>query len=155
MWRTIEFERRAAIVRIGLVAAILLLLPMLEGCSNMKASSVAQSTPQAQSMESMLSDVDQVRAFVYGSGTRSQADQAAADLLSWSQRMAELFPPGQASVDYVDMSSERARAAPPAMTRTAEVLLSAVRIADRATIGDRLARLEREGCGACHLSKLP
>lgn len=73
-------------------------------------------------MQHMLADIDQIRAFVYGSGTQSDANAAAADLMSWSQRMSELFPPGQASTEYVDMSPERVRGAPAAMSRTAERL---------------------------------
>jgi hypothetical protein len=103
-------------------------------------------------MQLMLADINQIRSYVYGDGTRSDAESAANDLVSWSNRMAELFPPGQASVDYVDMSSERARNAPAAMSKAAGSLLSAVRTGNRAAIGDQLARTERDGCGFCHLS---
>jgi hypothetical protein len=103
-------------------------------------------------MERMLADVNQLRSYVYGSGSRADADRAAEELVSWSQRMSELFPPGTASVDYVDMSPERARGAAEAMVRTSERLLAAVRSANRPAIGDQLAQTEREGCGACHLS---
>jgi hypothetical protein len=111
-----------------------------------------QPTPQGQSMQQMLADVESVRAFVYGSGTLGEADKAAADLVSWSRRMAELFPPGQASTDYVDMSPERARDAPAAMSRAADLLLAAVRTGKRPAIGDQLTQTERDGCGFCHLS---
>jgi hypothetical protein len=103
-------------------------------------------------MQYMLADVQQIRSFVYGSGTQREADDAATDLVSWSKRMAELFPPGQASTDYVDMSPERVRGAPAAMTRSAEQLLTMVRTGRRPAIGDQLAQTEREGCGHCHLS---
>jgi hypothetical protein len=103
-------------------------------------------------MQLMLADIDQIRAFVYGGGTQADADKAAASLVSWSQRMAELFPPGQASTDYVDMSAERVRGAPEAMKRTADALLAAVRTGNRSQIGDRLAQTEHDGCGFCHLS---
>jgi hypothetical protein len=78
-------------------------------------------------MQYMLADVDQVRAFVYGSSIQVDAEKVAIDLLSWSRRMAELFPPGQASTDYADMSVERVRGAPEAMSRSAEILLTTVR----------------------------
>jgi hypothetical protein len=45
-------------------------------------------------MQYMLADVDQVRAFVYGSSIQVDAEKVAIALLSWSRRMAELFPPG-------------------------------------------------------------
>ncbi|MEJ0018957.1 MAG: cytochrome c [Acetobacteraceae bacterium] len=103
-------------------------------------------------MQQMLADVDQIRSFVYGSGTQADADKAATDLAAWSRRMAELFPPGQATRDYVDMSPQRVNGAPAAMTRTADLLLMAVRTGQRSTVGDQLARTERDGCGVCHLS---
>jgi hypothetical protein len=103
-------------------------------------------------MAAMLAAVDQIRGYVYGSGTQSDAEQAAVDLLSWSQRMAELFPPGQASTDYVDMSPARVKGAPAAMEQSARSLLSAVRTGKRPAIGDQLAQTERDGCGFCHLS---
>ena len=115
-------------------------------------SHVGQPTIQGQSMQLMLADINQLRGFVYGSGTQSEAESAANDLVSWSDRMAELFPPGQSSVDYVDMSSERARNAPAAMARTARLLLTAVRTGRRSAIGDQLRLTERDGCGFCHLS---
>jgi len=103
-------------------------------------------------MQLMLADINQIRGFVYGSGDQTEAEHAASDLVSWSDRMAELFPPGQASTDYVDMSSERARGAPAAMRRTAGLLLNAVRTGSRSATGDQLALVERDGCGFCHLS---
>ncbi len=104
-------------------------------------------------MEAMLADVNQIRSFTYGSGDQAQAEAAANDLVAWSSRMAELFPPGQASQDYVDMSPERARSAPIAMQNTANALLAAVRTGNRAAVGGRLAQVEQDGCGTCHLSR--
>jgi hypothetical protein len=111
-------------------------------------------TIQGQSMQMMLTDVERVRAYVYGDGstTRNDAETAATDLVSWSRRMGELFPPGQASTEYVDMDQARVRGAPEAMTSTAERLLTAVRTGNRAAIGDQLRTTERDGCGFCHLS---
>ncbi len=103
-------------------------------------------------MQLMLADIDNIRAYVYGGSTRAEAEKAAADLVSWSQRMAELFPPGQASTEYVDMDPARVSGAPAAMTRSAERLAEAVRTGRRPEIGDRLAQAERDGCGFCHLS---
>jgi len=103
-------------------------------------------------MQAMLADVDQVRAFVYGGGSQADAEKAATNLASWSQRIAELFPPGQATTDYVDMSPERVRGAPEAMQRTSASLLTAVRTGNRVQTGDRLTQTEKQGCGFCHLS---
>jgi hypothetical protein len=104
-------------------------------------------------MQLMLADIDQIRAFVYGGGTQADADKAAASLVSWSQRMAELFPPGQASTDYVDMSAERVRGAPEAMKRTADYHCSqrcGQAIDPRLATG--VPRTDRDGCGFRHLS---
>jgi hypothetical protein len=104
-------------------------------------------------MQLMLTDVEQIRAYVYGgSTTQADAAKAADDLLSWSHRMSELFPPGQSTTDYVDMDPARVRGSYGAMTSTAERLLAAVRTGNRPAIGDQLAIAERDGCGACHLS---
>ena len=128
-------------------------LLMVGSCGNLGAPPHAgQPTVQAQSMASMLVDVDQIRELVFGGGSQTTAQSAADDLVSWSARMGELFPPGQATTDYVDMSPQRVRDAPGAMSRTAESLRAAVRTGNRAAIGDQLARTEKDGCGACHLS---
>jgi hypothetical protein len=111
-----------------------------------------QPTEQGQSMQRMLADVNVIRAFVYGGGKREDARTAAEDLLAWSNRLAALFPPGQASDQYVDMSAERARLAPVASRREAEKLLAAVRNGKISAVGDQLVVTERNGCGACHLS---
>jgi cytochrome c556 len=111
-----------------------------------------QPTEQARSMQSMLADVNAIRAFVYGSGKREDARAAAEDLLAWSNRLAALFPPGQASDQYVDMSAERARNAPIASRREADKLLAVVRNGKISAVGDQLIVMERSGCGACHLS---
>ncbi len=128
-------------------------LALLAGCGQIGGPAhVGQPTEQAQSMEHMLADINQIRAFTYGSGDLPTAQAAADDLVAWSNRMAELFPPGQASVEYVDMSPERAKAAPAAMSGTAIPLQTAVRTGDRGAITLRLAQTERDGCGFCHRS---
>jgi Cytochrome C' len=127
---------------------------LVAGCGQMGGPPHAgQPTEQARSMQQMLADVQQIRAFVYGSGDRGDAERAANDLVSWSGRMAELFPPGLASTDYVDMSPERVNRAPAAMRGTTERLLAAVGIGSRATIAERLAQVEQDGCGTCHLNR--
>jgi hypothetical protein len=108
------------------------------------------ATPQVQAMQRMLADIDQLRAYAYGSGDQAGAAAAAHDLLSWSERLPDLFPPGQASKDYLDMSPERARAAPEAMRRNAQSLVDVMSSGNRAAVGDKLARMEKSGCGACH-----
>jgi hypothetical protein len=136
-----------------LAAIACAIVPFLAGCGAAGTTSqVAQSTVQGRAMQLMLADVNQVRRFVYGSGSVKDAENAATDLMAWSGRMAELFPSEQASADYVDMSSERAREAPAAMARTAGLLLGAVQSGSRSATGDHLALVERDGCGFCHLS---
>lgn len=140
-------------MRIPTVFLLGSVLPLLAACTDVGAPSRAgEPTAQGRLMQRMLTDINQIRAFVYGGGGRASAENAAGDLVSRSQEMAALFPPGQASADYVDMSPERVRAAPGAMNRTAESLLAAVRSGDRTTVGHRLAQAERDGCGVCHLS---
>jgi cytochrome c556 len=141
------------IMRVRVTVALCAMLPYLAGCGGVGApSQVGQPTEQGQAMQRMLADVNQIRGFVYGTGTQDDADRAAADLLSWSQRMAELFPPGQASTEYVDMSPARVSGAPAAMTQSAERLLAAVRTGNRPTIGSQLIQTEHNGCGFCHRS---
>ncbi len=111
-----------------------------------------QPTDQAAAMQRMLANVLQIRSYVYGSGTRDEAIGSATELLTWSQRIAVLFPPGQASTEYVDMSPGRVRGASAAMQRTSQELLTIVRSGDRAAIGKQLEITEQEGCGFCHLS---
>ncbi len=103
-------------------------------------------------MQHMLADINQIRAFAYGSSDQATAQPAADDLVGWSGQLAALFPPGQASVDYVDMSPERVKGAPEAMTRTTMALQQAVESGDRNLVGKRLAQTEQDGCGFCHRS---
>jgi hypothetical protein len=126
----------------------------LAGCGQMIGGpkSAGQPTAQAQAMQHMLGDVNQVRAYTYGSGDRASAQEAADSLVGWSGQLAALFPPDQAAADYVDMSPERAKNAPAAMTRTTIALQEAVRLGDRAQIGRRLSQVETDGCGFCHRS---
>jgi hypothetical protein len=132
---------------------MLAVLSLLSGCGYKGPSSAArQPTPQAVAMQHMLADINRIRGFLYGSGSQGGATEAATDLVAWSKRMPELFPPELASQEYVDMSPERARAATEAMGRNAAELLAAVQSGNHATIGDRLAGTEHNGCGACHLS---
>jgi hypothetical protein len=129
-------------------------LPLLNACMAMNSAPHAgQPTLQGESMQHMLADVTAIRAYVYGSGTLSDANAAATDLVAWSQRMAELFPLGQASTDYVDMSPARVRGAPAAIQQTSQVLLATVRGGSRPEIGSQLEVTERDGCGFCHLSR--
>jgi cytochrome c556 len=127
------------------------LLPLCVGSCAQPSPNAGQPTVQGQSMQRMLADVNGLRTYVYGTGTRDQAVQAATDLLEWSRRMGELFPPGVAASEYVDMSPQRAGGAAAAMSGAADRLLAQARSGTRAQIGDQLARTERDGCGFCHL----
>src|SRR5271165_4221004 len=139
-------------MRIGATPLFFAVLALLAGCAESKAPPhTVAATPQAQAMQRMLADVDQLRAYASGSGDHAAASGAANDLLAWSGRISELFPPGQASRDYLDMSPQRVRAAPEAMMRNAQSLVDVVKSGDRAAAGEQLARMEKSGCGACHL----
>jgi cytochrome c556 len=139
-------------MRIRAALVVCTVLPLLGSCGGTPPHA-GQPTVQGQSMQRMLADVVAIRSYVYGGSGQADAYQAATDLVSWSQRMAELFPPGQASQDYVDMSPQRAGNAPAAMQRASERLLSVVRTGNRAAVGTQLAQTEHDGCGACHLSE--
>lgn len=123
-------------------------LLMLAGCSP-SAPHAGQPTVQGQSMERMRATVDAIRAFARGDTSQAQAEQAATELVSWSGRMGELFPPSEAA-QYVGLTPEVARSAPATMLRTSEALLNAVRTGNRQVTGEQLALTEHNGCGACH-----
>lgn len=151
--RDVALQESEAALKIRTVIFLCAAYIPLSGCGQMnQAPNAGQQSVQAQSMEHMLTDVNQIRAFVYGSGNQAETTNAAKDLVSWSNRMAELFPPGQASTDYVDMSPERVRGAPEAMKKTTNLLLAAVQTGNRTEIRDQLTRTERDGCGFCHLT---
>src|SRR5690349_12377453 len=122
MWAQ-DFSRSRIIMRTTAALLVCTALPLLGSCGGTPPHA-GQPTIQGQSMQRMLADVVAIRSYVYGGSSQAEAQQAATDLVSWSQRMADLFPPGQASKDYVDMSPERARNAPAVMQRASEQLLS-------------------------------
>jgi hypothetical protein len=141
-------------VVLAVSAALLAPVALLAGCGQMGGpKSAGQPTAQAQSMQHMLADINQIRAFSYGGGDQASAQAAADDLVGWSGQIATLFPPGQASVDYVDMSPARAAGAPGAMSRTAVALQESIRTGDRALVSQRLLQTEQNGCGFCHRSQ--
>jgi hypothetical protein len=126
-------------------------LTFLAGCGQVGGPQHAgQPTAQAQLMDHMLVAINQIRAFSYGSGDQASAQAAADDLVNFAGQLPVLFPPGQASVDYVDMSPDRARDAPAALTRTILALQTTVRTGDRDAVGRSLAQTEQDGCGFCH-----
>ncbi len=124
-------------------------LPLLAGCGGTPAPSAGQPTQQAQSMRRMQADMQVLRAFAEGTGTQENASIAASELVSWSNRMSELFPP-EAAARYVDMSPDIARGATAAMSATATSLQAAVRSGNRPNTAAEVARTERAGCGFCH-----
>src|SRR5262249_1802031 len=94
---------------------LVLAVPLvLGGCAAPEAP-ISRETGQGESMQRMAADVNLIRAFVYG-GSRADARGAADDLVAWSKRIPELFPPGT-STEYVDMSPARVRNANVAMVR--------------------------------------
>lgn len=146
-----DFSRSWIIMRIQVALLVCAAVPLLGSCAP-SAPHAGQPTLQGQSMANMLADVVAVRTFVYGGGSQADADKAATDLVSWSHRMTELFPPAEATKDYVDMGPERLSVAPAAMIRASEALQAAVRTGNRTAIGTQLAVTEHDGCGACHRS---
>jgi hypothetical protein len=138
--------------KVPLLTIVLLLC--LSNCTEMEPSPAKPGppTPQAQAMQHMLADINEIRGYVYGSGTREEATTAATDLVTWSNRMSVLFPPGTASTEYVDMSPARVSGAPAAMGQSSELLLAAVQRDGRVAVRDQLVKTERDGCGFCHLS---
>jgi len=120
----------------------------LVGCTPREPPHVIRPIPQA--MQSMLNSLNQIRAFSYGGGDQRTAESAAVDLVSWSHRLSDLFPPGQASTEYVDMNPDRVHGASAVMSVSAERLLAAVRTGNRPFVGGRIFDIEQQGCGFCH-----
>jgi hypothetical protein len=122
----------------------------LASCATPPAPSAGQKTIQGQSMARMLVTVDTIRAYTRGQATAAQANQAATELVSWSDRIGELFPPDKAPTLYVDMTPEMARGAPVAMHNTTSNLLAAVQSGSVPATTTALDRTEQDGCGFCH-----
>jgi hypothetical protein len=133
---------------------LVIVLPFLANCES-QTPHAGQPTPQAQSMQRMRADVDTIHAFAQGSSAQSDAESAANDLVAWSGRIGELFPPSEAPHQYVDMTPEMAAGAPAALRGASEPLLAAVKTGDRQATGEQLARTEHDGCGYCHLTPYP
>ncbi len=129
-----------------LIGATLLLA--LYGCGA-PAPNAGKPTPQAESMQRMLADVHTLRDYVKGTVARTAAEEAAANLVSWSDRITDLFPP-ETAAQYVDMTPDISRRAPPIMRETARAVAKAVSAGNRADAGTQLVRAERDGCGICH-----
>lgn len=129
---------------------VLALLLALYGCGN-PAPNMGKPTPQAQSMQRMMADVLTLRGYAQGTSTQAAAETAAGDMVAWSDQVATLFPP-ETAAQYVDMTPDISRRAPPIMRETANSVLAAVRAGNRREAGTQLARTERDGCGLCHRS---
>jgi hypothetical protein len=126
------------------------LLLTLYGCGTPAPPAIAPTpTPQALSMQRMLADVQALRGYARGGTTQAAAETAATDLVSWSDQMAVLFPP-ETAAQYVDMTPDISRRAPPIIRETAGAVAKAVRAGRRAEAEAQLARTERDGCGICH-----
>jgi hypothetical protein len=125
-------------------------LCVLGACAEDNLTRVGPPTPQAQSMDRALADVNRIRAYVYGGGAREDTAAAATDLEAWARDLPAVFPPGTAA-KYVDMSTPQAAQASQAMARTTRDLSAAGASGDRAAVGEALGQVERQGCGACHL----
>lgn len=122
----------------------------LAACAQTATTTPGEPTPQAVSMKRALANVARIRAYIYGASPQGDAVAAAAELDGFARGLPALFPPGQASNEYVDMSSARVRAAPQAMARTVQGLSAAVATGERARVAEALEDVERDGCGACH-----
>ena len=136
------------------ILCLLAALPIFGSCAQ-EAPHAGQPTAQAQSMRIMRADVDTIRAFVGGSTSGPEAEKAANDLVAWSNKIGELFPPDEAPKQYLYMTSAMASGAPGALRGTTVPLLAAVKTGDRATTGEQLVRTEHDGCGYCHLQPYP
>ena len=64
--------------------------------------------------------------------------------------MKTLFPPGQVSKLYADMTPAMAQDAPVVMARLTTALRTAVQTGTPRQAGEALTRLEQDGCGYCH-----
>lgn len=135
-------------MNLGRLSCLGVVLLLLAGCKPPEPHA-GQPTMQGQSMQRMLATVNTIGAFSRGETSQAVAEQAATELVTWSGRMGELFPPNEAA-QYVDLTPEMARNAPATMLRTSERLLQVVRTGDRQAAGQQLAATERDGCGSCH-----
>lgn len=124
---------------------------LVAGC-NKPAPNAGQETIQGQSMARMLATVDTIRDYTQGKTTLAAANQAATELLSWSDRLGELFPPEVAPSQYVDLTPEMARNAPLIMHEQAASLAAAVASGSVGSATAALASTEKNGCGFCHLT---
>ena len=108
-------------VNLGKLSCLGVVLLLLAGCKPPEPQ-CGQPTMQGQSMQRMLATVNTIGAFSRGETSQAVAEQAATELVNWSGRMGELFPPNEAA-QYVDLTPEMARSAPATMLRTSERLL--------------------------------
>jgi hypothetical protein len=127
---------------------VLAALLLLAACAE-RAPHAGQPTPQAQSMQRMLADVQMLRAFAHGQADHGAANAAVDDLLRQSDLITPLFPP-ETAAQYVDLTPETARGGTAAMRAVVEPLQVAVRGGDQTRAGMLLAQVERDGCGYCH-----
>jgi hypothetical protein len=123
---------------------------VLTGCAETNGPKPGEPTSQAISMKAALADVARVRAYIYGGGSQADAAAAAIQLDAFGKGLPALFPPKSAPNEYVDMSAERASAAPQAVTASAQALSAAIATGERVRVAQALDSLERNGCGACH-----
>ncbi len=128
---------------------VLLCAMLALGACSERAPHAGQPTPQAQSMQRMLGDVQVLRAFARGQADHAAADAAVSDLLLQSDQITPLFPP-ETATQYVDLTPETARGGTAAMRAVVVPLQSAVRAGDRTQAGLLLVSVERDGCGYCH-----
>lgn len=120
-------------------------------CAENDLRRVGPPTPQAQSMDRAMADVNRIRAYVNGGGRREDTVAAAADLQAWAGALPAVFPRATAA-QYVDLTTQQAGRASQAMTETAHDLSIAAASADRTAVAAALDKVERQGCGACHLT---
>lgn len=126
------------------------LLLVLVACTPQSTQRTLAPTEQGVSMQQKLVDVQTVRNYVYSTATRQEAATAADDLVGWSERMKTLFPPGQVSKLYADMTPAMAQEAPVVMARLTTALRATIQTGTPQQVGAALSRLEQDGCGYCH-----
>src|SRR4051812_18320724 len=139
----------ALIPRVTLLLLGIALLS-IAGCESRTSPNAGKPTVQGESMQRMLADIETIRAYVRRSGSRAEAEAAAKELVSWSDRLSDLFPPDQVAAQYVDLTPAMAREAPRAMAAAATALQTAIRTGPLPAVAEQLERTEHDGCGACH-----
>lgn len=116
---------------------------------NQPPPNAGRPTEQGQSMARMLANVDTIRAYTTGSANQSDAEAAATELVAWSGRLPELFPPA-VTKSYVDLTPAMVQSGSQTIRRWGEQLQATIASGNQAAAHQALAALDVDGCGTCH-----